>query len=556
MIKNINLKFGSAPSLEHASIAATPVTVFVGPNNSGKSKILEEVFQFCNSGQKNANSLILENIEFEDFDAAKASQEVEAITLKPHMGEAVQQGNVIVGKKQFRDQVPLQQLLTALQNPNASTNVFCQWYLKSNVTILDGKSRINLTNEQAAGDFQQSPQTSFQTLFRNDKKRKEVRRIIHDAFGVHFTIDPTKLGVLRLKLSPVEPKNNIEECGIHEEAIQFQSKALDINAASDGVKAFTGMITEIIAGDPKILLIDEPEAFLHPSLSHKLGKEIATATAGTNKRVFVSTHSSNFVMGCIQSGVPVNIVRLTYKHKIATARILPNNDVLKLMRDPLLRSTGVLEGLFYENVVVTEGDTDRAFYQEINERLLQFKPAWGIPNCLFLNAQNKQTIRKIIKPLRELGIPAAGIVDIDVLKEGGQVWTRFLKSGFVPDVSHSPISEQRKALNTKLMSTGKNMKIDGGVNLFEKDDKEAANNLFDQLDQYGLFAVRAGEVELWLKTLNIDGHGAGWLIKVFEKMGDNPSNQSYLKPGTTDVWKFIKSLKKWFDDPKRKGIPS
>jgi ABC-type cobalamin/Fe3+-siderophores transport system ATPase subunit len=556
MIKKINLKFGSALGLEHASIAATPVTVFVGPNNSGKSKILEEVFQFCNSGQKNVNSLILENIEFENLGTTIALQEVDAITLEPHMGEAVQQGYVIVGKRRFRDQVPIQQLLSALQNPNANTNQFCQWYLKSNVTILDGKSRINLINEQNAGDFQQSPQTSFQTLFRDDKKRKEVRRIIHDAFGVHFTIDPTKLGKLRLKLSPAEPKNNMEECGIHQEAIQFQSKALDINAASDGVKAFTGMITEIIAGDPKILLIDEPEAFLHPSLSHKLGKEIATATAGTNKRIFVSTHSSNFVMGCIQSGVPVNIVRLTYKHKIATARILPKNDVLRLMRDPLLRSTGVLEALFYDNVVVTEGDTDRAFYQEINERLLQFKPAWGIPNCLFLNAQNKQTIRKIIKPLRELGIPAAGIVDIDVLKEGGQVWTSFLKSGFVPDVSHRPLSEQRNALKTKLVSTGRNMKIDGGVNLLDNDDKEAANNLFEQLDQYGLFSVRAGEVESWLQTLRIGGHGAEWLIKVFEKMGDNPKSQSYLKPKTTDVWKFIKSLKKWFDDPKRKGIPS
>ena len=139
----------------------------------------------------------------------------------------------------------------------------------------------------------------------------------------------------------------MEECGIHQEAIEFHSQAQDINATSDGVKAFTGIITEIIAGDPKILLIDEPEAFLHPSLSHKLGKEIAKATAETNKRVFVSTHSSHFVMGCIQSGVPVNIVRLTYKKGVATARILPNNDVLKLMRDPLLRSAGVLEGLFY-----------------------------------------------------------------------------------------------------------------------------------------------------------------------------------------------------------------
>ena len=79
----------------------------MGPNNSGKSKILEEVFQFCNSGQKNVNSLILENIEFENLGTTIALQEVDAITLEPHMGEAVQQGYVIVGKRRFRDQVPI-----------------------------------------------------------------------------------------------------------------------------------------------------------------------------------------------------------------------------------------------------------------------------------------------------------------------------------------------------------------------------------------------------------------------------------------------------------------
>jgi hypothetical protein len=53
----------------------------------------------------------------------------------------------------------------------------------------------------------------------------------------------------------------------------------------------------------------------------------------------------------------------------------------------MLRSVGVLEGLFYNYVIVGEADADRAFYQEINERL----PA---------------AIPKIIEPLRKLGIPS------------------------------------------------------------------------------------------------------------------------------------------------------
>jgi hypothetical protein len=218
---------------------------------------------------------------------------------------------------------------------------------------------------------------------------------------------------------------------------------------------------------------------LHPSLSFKLGLEIAKVTLGTDKRLFVATHSSDFVMGCIQSGAPINIVRLTYRDGVATARILPNQDILRLMRNPLLRSAGVMSGLFYEFVIVTESDTDRAFYQEVNERLLHFQPKLGIPHCLFLNAQNKQTVQTLIRPLRELGIPAAGVVDIDILKDGGAVWSSFLESASVPQIDHQPLALSRQAIKQKLDATGKGMKRDGGVSLLQGSDLEAANNLLD-----------------------------------------------------------------------------
>jgi hypothetical protein len=261
-------------------------------------------------------------------------------------------------------------------------------------------------------------------------------------------------------------------------------------------------------------------------------------------------------MGCIQSGAPVNIVRLTYRDNLATARVLPSADILRLMRNPLLRSTGVLSGLFYEFVVVTESDADRAFYQEINERLLRYKPEFGIPNCLFINAQNKQTVQIIIKPLRELGIPALGIVDIDILKEGGSVWSSFLDSGFVPLIEHQPLGSLRSAVKQKFDASGKDMKREGGVDILSAPDKEAANNLFNQLAEYGLFVVRNGELESWLRNLSATGHGPAWLIDIFQKMGDDPDSPTFLKPSTADVWSFTHELKKWLVNPNRKGIPS
>ena len=50
------------------------------------------------------------------------------------------------------------------------------------------------------------------------------------------------------------------------------------------------------------------------------------------------------------------------------------------------------------------------------------------------------------------------------------------------------------------------------------------------------------------------GHGPLWLIDVFEKMGQDPDNDSYLKPGSDDVWAFVGDLKRWLTDANRKGI--
>ena len=177
------------------------------------------------------------------------------------------------------------------------------------------------------------------------------------------------------------------------------------------------------------------------------------------------------------------------------------------MRNPLLRSTRVLDGLFYEFVVVTEADADRVFYQEVNERLLKLKPEWGIPNCLFLNAQNKQTVPTVLRPLRNLGIPAVGIVDVDVLKDGGTAWTTFLEEGCVPELERQSLAVSRSNVKDRLDATGKYMKRDGGLELLDNGDKEAAENPCERLSEYDLFIVKKGELESWLPDLGASGHG-------------------------------------------------
>ncbi|KOY85873.1 hypothetical protein AD998_06705 [bacterium 336/3] len=561
MIDKITLKSGSCVGKPNLEVDLTPVTIFVGPNNSGKSKVLQEIESNCYSSKSYQNNLVLDHIVFSSLTKEEIEYEISLIEIPIQDVSILGSGFIRLSKihainNLVRHNISRNNLIHNAQNPNSTQNddsylKFLQMY----VLGLRGDNRLNLLREAETSDLQNFPQNLLTYLFKNNELRAKIRQKIYDAFGKYFVIDLTNVRSLRVRLSDVPPVDEEEERGWTEKSILFHSNAKLIDDMSDGIKAFCGIITSIMAGDSKITLIDEPEAFLHPSLASRLGKEICKTLVGTKKRFFASTHSASFLMGCIQSGTPLNIVRLTYKNGLATSRLLPQDKILHLMRHPLLRSTGVLNGVFYESVIVTEADSDRAFYQEINERLLSENDSRGINNCLFINAQNKQTVWSIVAPLRELGIPTVGVVDIDVLKEGGRTFGKLLDGAFIPELSHKGLESQRKSFYDALNATERNWKIDGGIQILNTNEQEACNSFFDQLENYGVFVVRNGELESWMKYINPTRDKSNWLIDVFEKMGENPEQSNYVKPSNGDVWDFIGSIKKWLDNNNRKGIP-
>jgi hypothetical protein len=79
--------------------------------------------------------------------------------------------------------------------------------------------------------------------------------------------------------------------------------------------------------------------------------------------------------------------------------------------------------------------------------------------------------------------------------------------------------------------------------------------LFGQLADYGVFVVDRGEVEAWLPELSAGASKSAWLLTIFEKMGDDPSQPKYVHPGQGDVWDFIGRIKSWVALGNRKGIP-
>jgi hypothetical protein len=236
--------------------------------------------------------------------------------------------------------------------------------------------------------------------------------------------------------------------------------------------------------------------------------------------------------------------------------VLKAAELTELTRDPLLRSTGVLDALFHKAAVVTESDSDRTFYDEMNRRLLNENR--GIKDCLFRNAQNRQTVLRLVGPLRRIGIPAAAIVDLDLLEEAGTNWTALLEACQVDSSLRTELEARRAHLSGVFSSLEvppgeKRLIKSKGINALGTSDKGKAEALLKQLSSYGLFLVPGGELESWLSHLNVKEHGSDWVVSVFSRIGQSETDSNYLKPGTNDVWKFLDEIAEWVSNPKGLG---
>ena len=385
-------------------------------------------------------------------------------------------------------------------------------------------------------------------LFQDEEARRRVRDIIFDAFGVYFTIEQLSANELRIRLSQTEP--NADEQNWNESARAFHGKAVHIKEASDGVQAFVGILCAVLSGDYRAILVDEPEAFLHPPLARKLGHQLASNLKAGGS-LMASTHSPDFVIGCLQASSNVRVVRLEYSNGKSKGRIVDSDILAELYKSPLMRSANVISSLFHDGAVVAESDNDRVFYDEIYHRLSEHEK--GYPSVLHVNAQNKQTIQDIIEPLRKFGVPAAAIVDIDILKDGGKTWSGWLSAAQIPAAMHTGFGVIRGNLHKRFADLDIDMKNDGGVGALPESDRAAANELFDTLDEYGLFVVRNGELETWLKGLGAVGKKTDWTIDVLKKMGSDPAKEGYVIPEADDVWAFMRKITAWIKNSSRKG---
>lgn len=230
MITKLELSFGAKPGTPALDFAPGPVTVFVGPNNSGKSLVLREI-------GASLFDTVRQNTDFWEGYIGPAARRIvrklelpvtEWIHIRRHFENVDTTGMIYVGsllasRPHHSSHINPARLLTELdqqRQPDMFEHARLM-VLRSQVEMLDGQRRLNLLDPRPTGDLKQRPTNLLQSLFRDDVRRRRLAAMTKEAFGRHFVIDPTRGEFLQVAMSAELPKTIEEERSLSEAAIRF-----------------------------------------------------------------------------------------------------------------------------------------------------------------------------------------------------------------------------------------------------------------------------------------------------------------------------------------------
>ena len=553
------------------------INVFVGANNCGKTQLLKDMLGYITGTR--TPTIILNELEVpypKTWDAIEQAYDMKIFESNQ--------------SKQLRHIAPT--LDSDPSGPSAPDIIttLSHWLVHDKrafraatgaglVTYLNTDNRLKLAMSQPVQQnlYKRGAKNVLEALYTSGSSATEiVRECIRKILGIDIFLNPFNLGTLEFKVGDDFSfvSNNPQE------AFKQLSGYPILDTQGDGLRSVLGMISAIVSTKKPVLLLDEPEAFLHPPQALQLG-EIISGLVEPSQQIFIATHSADFLRGLLSSTRDAVIIHLDRVENITEANVLDSATLNQIITDPLLSSSRVLEGMFYKGVVATEADADAVFYQRL------FQKIGSADEVHFVNAHNKQTLKKIIDPYKKLGINFAMIADADVIRDKRE-FTDILQVTSDDRLKIQILEEREAIINyfqsqnkyemlCKLRTKTKEL-VEQTTILETADPDDIASALFDfrqslkklrdesdELSEFkksgraalpdslknnfdtlwrccaniGLFIVTVGELESWLIDYDLErsSNKSKWISKALNKLFEIEYDEN------KDIWKFINGLR-------------
>lgn len=308
---------------------------------------------------------------------------------------------------------------------------------------------------------------------------------------------------------------------------QADIKLLDeekIDNEGDGLKSFVSTYLSLKQINKNVILLDEPESFLHPPIVKELGKLIVESSSD-DKQIFISTHSADLLSSILLNTTDVNIIRIEREKFVNKISILNKDDMDIIINNPMILTSNLMNGLFCKKVFIVEGYSDSIIFQSLLNKVGK------LDDYYFISTQGKEEIPKIGEFFDKLKIKTKMIYDFDFIRylKNDKLFYKALHN----KVSKSEYDELKNICieSTKYIDTKKDVKKTStlyhlnGISNFDNNIelKSRVIEMLDKIEEYGIYVIRSGALESVLKDANlpaVEENKDKWFINALTKINN------------------------------------
>lgn len=504
-------------------------TVLVGPNNTGKSQTLLDIHSIMSTGSNNPlETTIVNEVEYEP---ATFSEFFDDLTITEHPNLANQR--IIRGidpslQSVAQQNIQHQQYHRLEGNEEITDSGQFEDLAKFKVALLDASSRLAIAESTDTYNLSDGHPTSvLQKLYTAPEARERLRDAFRNTFDKDILLDFSSLREFILRVDHDFGENEDNLLGPPDDHSDFAK----IDDQGAGFKSFAGVVLSLLLTENRVVLLDEPEAFLHPAQARQFGSWMASHASEIPGQLIISTHNSHFLTGILSASEGIAIHRLNRDGGHTKYNTMPSSATEELASDPLLSNQRVIEGVFHRGVVVCEADGDALIYRVASEEELDER------DLLFTHAHNKQTIGRVTDVLSGASIPRAAVVDIDILRHPSD-YGQLLQSLNSGEQEFRDATNTCNHFNQELEETEVDWGDikDGGRQEIPDVAEENFEELYEIGRDNGLFIVDVGELEGWM---DLDtSKGPNWVIEALDKI-DGGECSSELVDFVSEIQRYL-----------------
>ena len=390
---------------ETLSLAPDSIVLFVGPNSSGKTQSLKDLWNQITSPHRFQGLSIVGAILEKTGTTSQYLDFIRENSIT-HNNNLIMSGlNISPPDAANSD--------WKQEHPRYVGRVFARFIeADERLSAIKERTRINRSEEK--------PIHPLQALDFDPDRERDTSNTFNNIFGQHLMLDRGAGSVVNLHVG-TRPDPAAYGGEYSPEYASEVRKQPDISTEGDGLKAAAGLFLNILAIPKSIYLIDEPDVYLHPPQAYATAREMVNISNG--KQLFMATHNAHFVRGLLDTNSErVVLVRLDRSTDIQSVKVIDPEVFRGIDADPLVRFSNLLEAIFFPTSIICENEADCLFYRNLCRVI---DPAGNDNEVFWLSAHGKQNIKKFASLLRQLGLAVISLPDLDIINNQTNLLTLF-----------------------------------------------------------------------------------------------------------------------------------